>query len=183
MSAGILLCAGGSTRFNGGESKMLTLFRGRPLVAWALEHIGAAGFDEVIVVVGATDLADVLTDQTVVDNRDWQSGLSSSLRAGVNEAQRRGYGSVVVGLGDQPLIPSSAWRAVDTTPSPIAVANFAGRRTPPVRLTSEVWPLLPTAGDIGARELMRGRPDLVRDVACDGDGLDIDTVEDMAPRK
>jgi CTP:molybdopterin cytidylyltransferase MocA len=62
------------------------------------------------------------------------------------------------------------------------VANFGGRRTPPVRLSSEVWPLLPTMGDIGARELMRARPDLVRDVACDGDCLDIDTVEDMAPR-
>jgi CTP:molybdopterin cytidylyltransferase MocA len=62
------------------------------------------------------------------------------------------------------------------------VANFGGRRTPPVRLTREVWPLLPTVGDIGARELMRARPDLVRDVTCDGDCLDIDTVEDMAPR-
>ncbi len=182
MSAGILLCGGASTRFNAGGPKLLALFRGRPLVAWALEHIGAAGFDEVIVVVGAIDLAKVLTDQTVVDNRDWQSGLSSSLRAGVNEAQRRGYDSVVVGLGDQPLVPSSAWSAVQATQSPIAVANFGGRRTPPVRLTREVWPLLPTVGDIGARELMRARPDLVRDVTCDGDCLDIDTVEDMAPR-
>src|ERR1019366_9040645 len=124
VSAGILLCGGASTRFNAGGPKLLALFRGRPLVVWALEHIGAAGFDEVIVVVGAIDLAEVLTDQTVVDNRVWQSGLSSSLRAGVNEAQRRGYDSVVVGLGDQPLVPSSAWSAVQATQSPIAVANF-----------------------------------------------------------
>ena len=181
MSAGILLCGGASTRFISGGPKLLAPFRGRPLVAWALENVGAAGFDEIIVVVGAVDLADVLTDQTVVDNHDWSSGMASSLRAGVAEAQRRGHDTVVVGLGDQPLVPPTAWSAVDATQSPIAVANFGGRRTPPVRLTSQVWALLPTTGDVGARELMRDRPDLVADVACDGDDLDIDTVEDLVP--
>lgn len=181
MTAGILLCAGGSTRFSGDANKLLAPFRGRPLVGWALEHVGAAGFDEVIVVTGAVDLSGELRDQTIVVNPAWVSGLASSLLAGVLEAGGRGHEVVVVGLGDQPMVPASAWAAVATAESPIAVANFAGRRTPPVRLAREVWTLLPATGDVGARELIRSRPDLVIEVECAGDGLDIDTVEDMAP--
>jgi CTP:molybdopterin cytidylyltransferase MocA len=176
-----LLCAGGSSRFSGGASKLLAPFRGRPLVDWALEHAGAAGFDEVIVVTGAVDLSSAVHDQVVVVNPRWASGLASSLLAGVREADQRGHDVVVVGLGDQPLVPASAWVAVAAAESPIAIASFAGRRTPPVRLVREVWPLLPASGDVGARELIRSRPDLVREVECAGDGLDIDTMEDMAP--
>ncbi len=180
MTAGILLCAGNSSRFSADCPKLLAPFRGRPLVAWALEHIGAAGLDEIFVVVGPVELRDMLGTEVVVHNPDWASGLASSLHAGVAEAERRGHDVVVVGLGDQPLVPPSAWSAVGATDSPIAVARFADHPTPPVRLARDVWPLLPSAGDVGARELIRARPDLVRDVACDGDSLDIDTVEDLA---
>jgi CTP:molybdopterin cytidylyltransferase MocA len=180
VTAAVLLCAGGSTRFDSGQPKLLALFRGRPLVSWALEHVGAAGLDEVIVVVGPADLSEVLTTQVVVDNPEWATGIASSLRAGIAEAARRGHEAVVAGLGDQPLIASSAWSAVAATDSPIAVSSFAGRRTPPVRLTRAVWLLLPSTGDIGARALMRERPDLVREVECEGEPLDIDTTEELA---
>lgn len=180
MTAGILLCAGGSTRFIDASNKLLAPFQGRPLVAWALGHVGGAKFDEIIVVVGPIDLREVLAEEVVVQNREWASGVASSLRAGVAEAERRGHDVVVVGLGDQPLVPPSAWVAVAEAESPIAVANLAGHRTPPVRLARAVWPLLPISGDVGARELIRARPELVREVACEGHYLDIDTAEDLA---
>ncbi len=147
----------------------------------ALDHVAAAQFDEIVVVVGSVDLSEVLpADVVVEDNPEWASGQASSLCAGVAEAEERGHQAVVVGLGDQPFVPPSAWSAVARTKSPIAVASFGGRRIPPVRLARSVWPLLPTEGDIGARQLLQDRPDLVLEVPCCGEPLDIDTVEDLA---
>ncbi len=180
MSAGIVLAAGGSTRFDGRTPKLLAPFRGRPLIAWALESAGDADLDEIFVVVGPVDLSAFAGSHVIVENPRWRSGLATSLQAGIGEAARRGHHSVVVGLADQPLVPAEAWRAVAVTSSPIAVASFAGDRSPPVRLSREVWPLLPTTGDAGAREVMRARPDLVVDVPCEGNAVDIDTVEDLA---
>lgn len=174
----MLLCAGGSTRFAGEQSKLLAPFRGRPLVGWAFEHARGAGLEELIVVVGGVEFSAMLDGAITVVNPEWRSGQASSLRVGLVEAARLGHDAAVVGLGDQPLVPATAWRAVAASTSPIAVATFDGRRSPPTRLADSVWDLLPREGDVGARELMRVRPDLVSEVECDGDSLDIDTVED-----
>jgi molybdenum cofactor cytidylyltransferase len=181
VTAAVLLCAGGSSRFIGDRPKLLAQFRGRALVSWSLEHAAAAHLDELIVVVGPVDLGGLLpVDAVVVDNPSWASGQATSLVAGIAAAEARGHDIVVVGLGDQPLVPSDAWSAVAGTDSDIAVATFGGRRTPPTRLVRAIWPLLPSSGDTGARALMEARPDLVVEVPCAGDPLDIDTAEDLS---
>jgi CTP:molybdopterin cytidylyltransferase MocA len=173
-----VLAAGGGTRFGGEGHKLLATFRGRPLVSWALEAAG--GLDELIVVTGAVQL-DLAAGAREVHNPRWAEGQATSLAAGVAAAGAAGHDAVVVGLGDQPLIPAEAWRLVAAaTGTPIAVATYDGARRNPVRLAAEVWPLLPAGGDEGARSLLRGRPDLVTEVACPGDPADVDTQEDLA---
>ena len=180
MTAAVLLCAGGSSRFIGEQPKLLAPFRGRPLVTWALEHAAGACLDEIIVVVGPVDLSGLVpSGAVVIENPAWASGQASSLLTGIAAAEEHGHEVVVVGLGDQPLVPPEAWSAVAETNSPIAVASFNGRRTPPTRLARSVWALLPRDGDGGARALMQARPDLVEEVPCPGEALDVDTTEDL----
>jgi CTP:molybdopterin cytidylyltransferase MocA len=116
----------------------------------------------------------------VIENPEWASGQASSLQTAVSWAVAHQHEAVVMGLGDQPLVPPAAWAAVAASPSPIAVATFDGARRPPVRLARSVWSLLPTAGDEGARVLMKRRPDLVCEVACEGQPVDIDNEEDLS---
>jgi len=179
-----VLCAGGATRFvlqgAPGGNKLLAPLRGRPLVTWSLEHAIGAGLGVTIAVTGAADIsAHVPVGTLVVENPLWEGGIASSLQAAVGEARRLGLEAVVVGLGDQPFVPPSAWRAVAAARAAIAVATYGGARRNPVKLSRLVWDDLPRTGDEGARVLMRQRPELVEEVACEGEPLDVDTAEDL----
>jgi CTP:molybdopterin cytidylyltransferase MocA len=182
--AAVVLAAGGGTRFEAadGSHKLLAPFRGRPLVTWAVASALASHVGPVAVVEGAVALGEVLpADVVVLPNPAWAEGQATSVGVAVAWARSLGAEAVVIGLGDQPLLAPSAWRAVAAAPAslPIAVATYDGRRGNPVRLGSAVWERLSFVGDEGARELMRRQPELVGTVACEGSPADVDTVEDL----
>jgi len=181
--AAVLLAAGSGSRFRAGPDaphKLLAPFRGRTVAWWAASNALDAGLDETWVVTGSADLSAVLPERArLVPNPDWEMGQATSLQRAVREARAAGLSAIVVGLADQPLVPAAAWRAVAAAPADVAVATYDGRRRNPVRLGSAVWGLLPLSGDEGARVLMRERPDLVQEVPCHGDPVDIDTREDL----
>lgn len=179
--AGVLLAAGAGSRFAGHEHKLLADLRGRPVVSWSLEAVLTAGFNEVFVVTGAVDLSEMLPPGVSVVHADqWADGQAFTIQAGIAAADLAGHDAVVIGLGDQPFVPASAWRSVGASRGAIVTATFDEMRRPPVKLERSVWALLPTDGDSGARELMQLRPDLVSEVPCWGTAADIDTAEDLA---
>ncbi len=177
-----LLAAGAGSRFEGRDHKLLALLRGRPVWAWALHQVQAAGFDHVVVVTGSAELP--WPGHTVIrHNEAWPTGQASSVQVAVQAARELGANAVTIGLADQPFVTAEAWRAVAAAPDEarIVIATYDGVPGPnPVRLHREVWPLLPTEGDEGARMMIRGHPEWVYPVACVGSVADIDTLEDLA---
>lgn len=195
MLVAVVLAAGAGSRFHGPAHKLATPVASdvgtRQLVEHAIVHARDAGIGPVVVVTGAAELdlpAELATTVTVVRNPSWADGQHTSLAAGIDAAGSLGADAVVVGLGDQPGIPSEAWRRVALAPTdwPVVVASYDGRRGPhPVRLHRSIWPELASAHDgrddrdDGARRWMREHPDLVHEVPCPGTAADIDTLEDV----
>jgi len=181
-TAGIILAAGGGTRFAGPGHKLRADAAGVPVVARALDALVGSGLELLAVVTGSVAIDDLVpAGVEIVPNPAWESGQASSLAAGVRWARIAGADAVVVGLGDQPGVRSESWRLVAmATGSPIAIATYDGHRGHPVRIQRDLWVRLPTEGDAGARPLIAASPELVTEVPCAGDPLDVDTVEDLA---
>lgn len=183
-----MLAAGAGSRFRGDGHKLSAHLADSgadgevTVIERSLARALAAEIGPVVVVTGA--VADIVPAHLVPavivrHNERWHDGQITSLHTGIAAARALDAASIVVGLADQPFIEPAAWRAVADAAGPIAVATYDGRRANPVKLDAEVWDLLPTTGDEGARALMRVRPELVREVACSGSPADIDTTEDL----
>ena len=177
----VLLAAGSGSRFSGTQHKLLTQVEGKSIFEWALQHAINAQIGPIAVVYGAVDLPRPPSAQNVIflHNSNWQSGMVSSVQCGLQWASSLGLQSVVIGLGDQPCIPPSAWISVAQTASPLAVATYQGVRANPVKIHAEFFSHIPTTGDIGARSLLRSHSELVTEVPCSGSGIDVDRAEDI----
>ncbi len=182
MVAGLVLAAGGGTRF-GASPKQLADFQGRPLLEWAVRaQCDVAELERVMVVLGSS--ASAVRDgvrfgraETVVCD-EWESGQASSLRRGVSELSGSGdLSKVIVTLGDAPLVTPQVIGLFVEQP-PRARAVYRGRPGHPVVLgPEEITALTSLAGDEGARGLLRGGPELEVGHLCSG--RDIDTPEDL----
>ena len=177
----VLLAAGGGSRFGGVHHKLLTSVAGKTVFEWALQSALEADIGPVAVVWGSVELPPREASEAVtyLHNEEWATGMASSVQRALRWANERGLQSVVIGLGDQPCIPPSAWTAVANSTSPLAVATYSGVRANPVKLHAEFFALVPKSGDEGARSLLRSHPELVAEVPCTGSGIDVDHVEDI----
>jgi CTP:molybdopterin cytidylyltransferase MocA len=194
--AGLVLAAGGGRRY--GMPKALVEYEGSLLVERAVRTARAV-CDPVLVVLGAQAVdvwrAADLDGATVLANRDWQTGMASSLRTGLDGlrgwpvAAGRGGGEAIdaalVTLVDMPGMTPEALRAVaaHAAPDALAVATYDGVRGHPVLLGRDHWAgVAETAtGDEGARSYLATRA--VREVDCTGlaDPTDLDVPPGQVP--
>jgi molybdenum cofactor cytidylyltransferase len=118
-----------------------------------------------------------------VVNRNWEEGIASSIRAGV-ERLPGSCNAVMLMLGDQLGVTGAdlkrladAWRR---QPQYIVAAQYSGATgVPAIFPRSEFGALLQLRGDRGAQALLRRAPERVITVPLAGGALDIDTPEDL----
>ena len=174
-----VLAAGAGSRFTGPDHKLRAPIGNDTVLGRSVAAALAAGVGPVAVVTGATTFA-LPPSVTLVANPDWARGLATSVQAAIAHARHIGATSLVVGLGDQPLVLPEAWVAVAKCPSTIAVATYDGQRGNPVKLDASCWDEMPHVGDEGARDIMNRHPEWVTEVPCPGTALDVDTEQDLA---
>jgi len=188
--AGVLLAAGSGSRL--GRPKALVRLGSSLLVEHGHALLSSAGCEPVVVVLGAAAeevraVAELDGAQVLV-NRDWVTGMGSSLRVALAALAAVGPSvpAAVVALVDQPLVGPDAVRRLVTAwrdGALVAVATYGEAPRNPVLLDRSTWPEVSRSavGDVGARAFLRDHPDLVRRVACDDTGApdDMDTEDDL----
>ena len=156
--AGIVLAAGESKRF--GRPKQLLDWKGQPFVHAVAKTALEAGLSPVLVVTGANaeqvERAVNDLDVKVIRNEEWSSGQASSIRAGVQEANR--VGAAIFLLTDQPQLTTSILRALVEKHAeglyPVVAPMVMDQRANPVLFDRATFPdLLALQGDVGGRAI------------------------------
>jgi molybdenum cofactor cytidylyltransferase len=185
----VLLAAGRSSRM-GGPNKLLALFEGKPLVRRAAERALASKAAGTVVVTGhqGERVRDALSGLALsfVDNPEFASGLSSSLKAGVAALPRQAAGALVV-LGDMPGVSSADLdRLIEAFRKSggraVVRAAHDGHRGNPVILPRALFSAVAKLeGDTGARHLVEAEGLDVVDVEIGAAAsVDVDTPEALA---
>jgi molybdenum cofactor cytidylyltransferase len=182
--AGVVLAAGASNRLR--RPKQLVPWRGKPLVWHAVRAALDGGLAPVVVVVGADEegVREALRDEPVsfIQNRTWQEGQSTSVRAGLGAVGRQADAVVFV-LSDTPRVDGRLVAALvhehRVSLTPIVAPQAAGRWANPVLFDRVTFrDLASLYGDMGGRLLF----DRFRMAGIQWDPsilLDIDTAEDL----
>ena len=107
--AGVVLAAGTSTRM--GQNKLFMELDGEPLVRRVVGRASKAGFDPLIVVLGheAELVQQALEGMPYrpVLNPEYERGVNSSLRAGIQAAAETPARAAVVVLADMPFVTTA----------------------------------------------------------------------------
>ena len=180
-----------------GRPKALVTLDGEPLVRRGWRALREAGLAPRVVVLGAEHEAaaaalpaDAATE--VVVAQGWAEGMGASLRAGLAAVRSGDPGevldAVLVTLVDTPGIGADALRRVaEQGPAGRGAAALArgacgGVPGHPVLLGREHWDAVAVGarGDRGARDHLRGHPDLTLvEIGDLADPTDVDTPEDL----
>jgi CTP:molybdopterin cytidylyltransferase MocA len=185
--AAVVLAAGGGRRY--GMPKALVEYEGSLLVERAVRTARTV-CDPVLVVLGA-QAVDVwrqadLGGAAVLANKDWETGMASSLRTGLDglSGWPGRIDAALILLVDMPGMTSAALQrmAAEASSTALAVAGYDGVRGHPVLLGREHWAgVAATAtGDEGARRYLAAHD--VLEVDCTGlaDPADLDVPPEAA---
>lgn len=186
----IILAAGGSRRL--GQPKQLLIFEGESLLERSLRLAREAGAAPVLAVLGAnfaSICAAVSFENAIpVLNDQWESGMASSIHAGLNEAEVRApeHAGLLVMTCDQPRLSAQHLHNLlkafqEHKAESIIASEYADTKGIPAVLPRSVFHALRALhGDKGARSLFTRAACPVLALPFEGGEIDIDLPTDLA---
>lgn len=191
-TAAVVLAAGGSKRL--GRPKQLEPWGDTNLLGHVVSRTSSFPVDEVWVVVGhdaeriveETDLGDAY----VIENLEWEEGIASSIRVGLDAVTRLSKcDTALLVIGDQPDVSAeTVTRLLDSHSRegrPVTVPKYRYSWGNPVLVDRSLWArLMSLEGDHGAMRLWQAHPEWVNEVWFPETGpRDVDTEADVAELK
>jgi molybdenum cofactor cytidylyltransferase len=189
-TAVIILAAGSSSRL--GKPKQLLQYQNETLIKHAVKTALQTVFNPVIVVTGF--LHDELIRETesfpihVVHNPEWEEGMGSSIRTGIQFLQQSEQSNQIVAtlilLCDQPLISARHLNLLvaqfcSDKNSMIAATAYAGTEGVPAVFDKSLFSVLQDlTGNRGAQWLFKKYNNQLAIVPFEGASIDIDTEDD-----
>ena len=183
----VIIAAGESKRL--GKPKQLLLVEEDTLLNRLIKIVQGAVNFPIYLVLGAN--AEKIKAQLsnnnlhIVDNKNWQEGMASSIRVGVQAVvdSAINYDGVLIMVCDQPYLTQQAIKDLVTLQqlkkTAIAASFYANIAGTPALFHASVFPdLLALKGDQGAKRIIQERDQELAKLQFDKGILDIDTPED-----
>ena len=173
MISAILLAAGQSKRMNG-ENKLIKEIHGIPLIKLSVKNILASSIDELIVVLGyQKEIVEKLIDKNekikFVFNKDFESGMASSIKTGLNNLSEK-IEAFFICLGDMPMINQDVYNQLirSRNNKEIIVPTYKGQQGNPILFSKSMKSIIISIeGDIGAKKILEQNKDKILKVKID----------------
>ncbi len=182
----ILLAAGESSRL--GTPKQLLMYKGKNLIQHTIDLTQILNMDTFIVLGAYNEkiLAQVnIYNARIVENEEWNEGLASSIRKGLEHVLTSNPDSeaVILALCDQPFLSTEILQQIlekyYDSGLPIVHCQYREASGPPTLFHQSMFPyLMELKGGQGAKKVVEMFPDRVGSVDFPQGSLDIDTPED-----
>ena len=183
----IILAAGASTRL--GEPKQLLEYHHKNLLQTTIDAAINSVASTVVIVLGAN--ADQISNEidksgiNVLINSEWEEGMASSIRNGLNELLFISplTDAVILMVCDQPYVSTELINDIinkqEETGKSIVTCNYGEIAGPPTLFHKSLFhELMHLKGDVGARKIIQHHSDDVATVLFKKGKIDIDTKED-----
>ena len=167
MISAILLAAGQSKRMNG-ENKLTKEIQGTPLIKHSVKNILASSIDELIVVLGhQKETIEKLIDKNkkikFVFNKDFESGVASSIKTGLNNLSEKTEAFFIC-LGDMPMVNPNIYNQLikSINKREIIVPTYKGQQGNPVLFAKSMREkIINISGDVGAKKILELNKDKI----------------------
>lgn len=188
----VVLAAGDSSRL--GQPKQLLTYKGESLLQHSVKAAIETGMQPIIVVLGSNaGQVQKELEQTpvhVVVNTQWQEGMASSIRCGIDDllASTPSAEGLILMVCDQPFVDaallSDLIAAYQKSSKRIVACSYDDTFGPPVFFHQSLFSeLLQLQGDVGARGVIRRHANEVAVVPFAKGTIDVDTEADYEKLK
>jgi molybdenum cofactor cytidylyltransferase len=186
MTALIILAAGESARL--GQPKQNLVFEDQTLLERAIETGLKSNCNPVTVILGANaeliNISNKNVKLKIIHNPEWQGGMASTIRAGINEIIKIRYvDSAIIMLCDQPfvtpeLLNQLLLKKVETG-KPVVTCSYQGINGVPALFDRSLFGELSILdGNEGAKKIIIKYHNEAASIPFEKGSIDIDTSED-----